>query len=115
MTPHWPWLTLALGLGACTAARQAAPPPGPMPISGSRVDTFQVVMPSLQGRERTVRVYLPKGYDGGRTRYPVLYLQDGQNLFRAGYFGDWRVDETLDEMLDDGRIPGLIVVGIDSG
>ncbi len=31
---------------------------------------------------RLVRVWLPPGYDvAGATRYPVLYLNDGQNLF----------------------------------
>jgi predicted alpha/beta superfamily hydrolase len=72
-------------------------------------------MGQLGGRERTVRVYLPKGYDGSSRRYPVLYLQDAQNLFRAGLYGDWRVDETLDSLVDAGRSRGLIVVGIDNG
>src|SRR5215216_3585982 len=50
--------------------------------------------------DRRVIVYLPPDYDQSRrhgTRYPVLYLHDGQNLFdSATAFGgqEWRVDET---------------------
>lgn len=84
-------------------------------LTASRVDTFAVAMPQLSGRERTVRVYLPPGYDGGTTRYPVIYLQDAQNLFTPGMFGDWRVDETIDRMTGSGETPGMIVVGVDNG
>jgi predicted alpha/beta superfamily hydrolase len=102
-----------LALAACAGA--GARVPGGPQTAFSRVDTFGVVMPQLGGRDRTVRVYLPPGYDGGEARYPVLYLQDGQNLFSAGAYGDWRVDETLDSLVAAGRTPGIIVVGIDSG
>jgi len=34
------------------------------------------------GNTRLVRVWLPSDYDGwGEKHYPVLYLNDGQNLF----------------------------------
>lgn len=72
-------------------------------------------MPELGGRTRTIRVYLPKGYDGGTASYPVLYLQDGQQLFAPGPYGDWLIDESIDRLTDTGRLPGLIVVGIDNG
>jgi predicted alpha/beta superfamily hydrolase len=99
---------LAMTLAALPAAAQGT--------ARSRIDTFAVRMPqTLQGRERTVRVYLPPGYDASQARYPVLYLQDGQNLFSPGPYGDWRVDETVDSLVAAGRIPGLIVVGIDHG
>ncbi len=93
--------------GVADATAQA-PAPG-------RIDTFTVGMPQLVGRERTVRVYLPPGYDAGDARYPVLYLQDGQNLFTPGAYGDWQVDETLERLVAQGRMPGLVVVGIDNG
>lgn len=72
-------------------------------------------MPELDGRRRLVRVYLPPGYDDGVGSYPVLYLQDGQQLFEPGPFGDWLVDETLDRLVASGRFGGVIVVGIDNG
>jgi len=65
---------------------------------------------------RDLIVYLPPGYDGSRAaRYPVLYLQDGQNLFDpATAFGgnDWQVDVTADRLIEEGVIRPLIIVGI---
>jgi predicted alpha/beta superfamily hydrolase len=66
---------------------------------------------------RGLTVYLPPGYEENvDTRYPVLYLQDGQNLFDpARAFGGqpWRVAETATALIDAGRIQPLIIVGID--
>jgi len=67
---------------------------------------------------RTLRVWLPVEYDGrGETRYPVLYLNDGQNLFDAAtaFAGvAWRVGETAQELITAKKIPPLIIVGIDN-
>ena len=72
------------------------------------------------GNTRTLRILLPPGYDapGNRERrYPALYLNDGQNLFDAAtstFTGrEWRVDETVRELTAAGRIPPIVVVGID--
>jgi enterochelin esterase-like enzyme len=68
---------------------------------------------------RFLRVWLPPGYDDAANqgqRYPVLYLNDGQNLFEAAtaYAGvDWQVDDTADRLIREGAIPPLIIVGID--
>ena len=47
----------------------------------------------------------------------MLYLNDGQNLFDAAtstFTGrEWRVDETVRELTAAGRIPPIVVVGID--
>jgi predicted alpha/beta superfamily hydrolase len=80
----------------------------------SRVDSFRVVMPELGNRQRMVRVYLPKHYDAVSRAFPVLYLQDAQQLFSPGPFGDWLIDETLDRLSDEDPAHGLIVVGIDN-
>jgi predicted alpha/beta superfamily hydrolase len=64
---------------------------------------------------RDLVVYLPPGYDSGAFRCPVLYLQDGQNLFdpHTAFGGqDWRVDITADDLILRGAIEPLIVVGI---
>jgi predicted alpha/beta superfamily hydrolase len=73
------------------------------------------VIPGLN-RERTVRIYLPPGYDGSRRRYAVLYMHDGQNLFddATAYAGEWGVDESLNALAKS-RGLRLIVVGIDNG
>jgi predicted alpha/beta superfamily hydrolase len=104
---------LALSLMACAGV----PPRGstPRPARAGTVDSFQVDIPELGNRPRTVRVYLPPSYADGTAAFPVLYLQDGQNLFAPGAYGDWQIDETLDRMVDTGRSAGLIVVGIDNG
>ncbi|MBV9266241.1 MAG: alpha/beta hydrolase [Acidobacteriaceae bacterium] len=64
---------------------------------------------------RDLIVYVPPGYAQAKTRHPVLYLQDGQNLFDpATAFGgqDWRADITADEMVERGEIEPPILVGI---
>jgi predicted alpha/beta superfamily hydrolase len=69
---------------------------------------------------RMLRVWLPPRYDApgnASRRYPVLYLNDGQNLFdRATAFAgvEWQVDETADRLIRQEVIPPLIVVGIDN-
>lgn len=72
-------------------------------------------MPSL-GRTRRIWLYLPPDYQSSRRRYPVIYMQDGQNLFdrATSYAGEWQVDETLNRLAAAGD-PGAIVVGIDNG
>jgi predicted alpha/beta superfamily hydrolase len=65
--------------------------------------------------ERTLLVYLPPGYKPrAARRYPVLYLQDGQNVFdKATSFGEeWRVDETAESLINSGQIEPVIVVAI---
>ena len=64
---------------------------------------------------RHVEVWLPPGYDTSRTRYPVLYMHDGQNLFdpRIANTGvDWGVDEAVVRLARQGVIPPVIVVGV---
>jgi predicted alpha/beta superfamily hydrolase len=54
----------------------------------------------------------------GASPYPVLYLNDGQNLFdpaRAFAGVPWNVHETVDALVRQGAIPPLLVVGIDHG
>jgi enterochelin esterase-like enzyme len=67
------------------------------------------------GPTRHVEVWLPPGYgDSPGTRYPVLYMSDGQNLFdpRIANTGvDWGVDEAVVRLMDAGVIPPVIVVG----
>ena len=70
---------------------------------------------------RKLRVLLPAGYSASRNaqrKYPVLYLNDGQNLFDSttSVFNsmEWRVDETSQSLMATGRIPAIIIVGIDN-
>jgi alpha-glucosidase len=61
-------------------------------------------------------LYLPPDYATSTKRYPVLYMQDGQNLFDnvTSFSGEWQVDETLNTLFNQGNY-GAIVVGIDNG
>ena len=70
--------------------------------------------------KRMLRVWVPPGYglpeNAGR-RYPVFYLNDGQNLFDpATSFThiDWQVDEAAERLTREGVIPATIFVGIDN-
>lgn len=68
---------------------------------------------------RDAVVYLPPGYDDNpRTRYPVLYMQDGQNLFdpATGFAGqEWGADGTADHLIQQNRIAPVIIVGVYNG
>jgi predicted alpha/beta superfamily hydrolase len=65
---------------------------------------------------RDVIVAVPPDYFHAKQRYPVLYLQDGQNLFDGatsfikGSF--WDVQTTTDRLIDKGAIEPLLTVGI---
>jgi len=69
---------------------------------------------------RFLRVWLPPGYDdsaNAERHYPVLYLNDGQNLFETStaFNGvEWQADETADRLIRDGAIPPMIIVGMDN-
>ena len=77
--------------------------------------TDSFLIPQL-GRSRRVWLYLPPGYATSTTRYPVLYMHDGQNVFdeRTSFAGEWGVDETLDSLHALGD-RGAIVVAVDNG
>ncbi len=63
---------------------------------------------------RTVDVWLPAGYSATK-KYAVLYMHDGQMLFDATstWNGqEWKVDETLSQLMISGEIKDVIVVGI---
>jgi predicted alpha/beta superfamily hydrolase len=65
------------------------------------------------GRKRRIAVLLPHDYDQTDKRYPVLYLQDGQNLLdNRSPFGNWHVDQRL-ALLAEEHLNELIVVAID--
>lgn len=73
-------------------------------------------MPQLD-RYRKIWIYLPDDYDTALNKlYPVIYMQDGQNLFddSTAFAGEWKVDETLHNLQLYGNY-GCIVVGIENG
>jgi len=83
--------------------------------SNVRVMDTAFLMPQLN-RFRKIWIYLPEDYAKNKKHYPVLYMQDGQNLFDeyTSPFGEWGVDECLDSLIAKGK-PACIVVGIENG
>ncbi len=78
---------------------------------GSVVVVPSVHSPQLDNR-RDLYVYVPAAPARGDSRYPVIYMQDGQNLFdpALSFAGTWGVDEALRRA--SGRGLNAIVVGI---
>lgn len=73
--------------------------------------------PSEFVNDRQVTVWLPEDYnDNDSTKtYAVLYIHDGQMLFDSTttWNGqEWKVDETMHQLLKDKKIKDAIVVGI---
>jgi len=68
------------------------------------------------GRNHAVRVFYPPGYaENTLERFPVIYMQDGQNLFFAEEaFGghDWMIDETVRVLGAMNLVRKVIVVGV---
>src|SRR6266481_9857073 len=70
----------------------------------------------ILGNRRDVLVWLPRGYSRfSRKRHPVLYLQDGQNVFDAAtaFAGvEWGVYETAQRLIRQKLMEPLIIVAI---
>jgi len=74
------------------------------------LEIFSIYMTTFE-QEKTIRVYLPKTYMNENKRYPVLYMHDGQNVFRDedSHRG---VSLGIEDYLDENG-QEIIVVGID--
>jgi len=60
---------------------------------------------AFENETRAAMVYLPAGYDaGGTTRYPVLYVHDGQEALEDGRFKN-----ALDRLIGDSVVPLIAV------
>ena len=63
-----------------------------------------------------VTVWLPPGYDAGKHRYGVVYMNDGQNVFfpeRSGYDKVWAADKAVLGLIARHRIAPVIIVAVD--
>jgi predicted alpha/beta superfamily hydrolase len=61
------------------------------------VRTVPAVASPQLGNRRNLLVYTPASYARSDARYPVIYMQDGQNLFDAAtsFAGDWGLRTAL--------------------
>lgn len=84
-------------------------------ITGT-VERLQALPSHFSAGSRELAVYLPPDYGkAAKRRYPVLYLQDGQNLFdpaTAFQGNDWGLGSLADELVLGRKLTPLIVVGI---
>ncbi len=67
--------------------------------------------------KRDLRVYLPQGYDPSddNTRYKVVYMHDGQNIFKpGGPYGCWYVETAYEYLLKRELVEKVIIVGINN-
>lgn len=84
-----------------------------MPIVEVFSEAFEI--PQLK-RKRKISVILPHDYnENTEKRYPVLYMNDAQNLFGKGSaYGNWEIDKRLSLLKREGE-KDVIVVAIDHG
>ena len=124
--------TSALSQGSGSAAASALPEPpqptGPTELAAlippkepSVLGVLEIITLNSKVYQniRNLRVWLPANYFAPVNRnkhYPVLYMQDGQNLFdeATAQFHEWKFDETVQFLTGSMRIHPMIVVGIDS-
>jgi predicted alpha/beta superfamily hydrolase len=106
---------VALGLLALLCLTSAGAVPHTV---AGRLDLHEINSTNLRQR-RTIRIWLPPAYERNQdARYPVLYMQDGQNCFdraTSAFGNEWQIDETLTRLIADTIVPPIIVVGIDNG
>jgi predicted alpha/beta superfamily hydrolase len=73
-------------------------------------DEFEI--PQLN-KTRKVWALLPHDYDTTTERYPVMYLQDAQNLFNEkAQYGNWEIDKKLAVMAEY-KIGKIIVIAVE--
>lgn len=93
---HRVFLALGVSLLVIVAAAQDITPPAPQKLS---------LHSNILNEDRLIWVRTPRGYDQGKSPFPVLYLTDGPNHINE-------IGSTIDFLVENGRMPPLIVVGI---
>ncbi len=108
---HW-----SRGANYVISAHDPDPDVYPYFFADEAGEVSEVLHVAGHGRSHAVRVYTPPGYsENTLRRYPVLYMQDGRNLFNPEEaFGgrEWQVDETLGRLERMNAVRKVIVVGI---
>jgi predicted alpha/beta superfamily hydrolase len=74
-------------------------------------------LPGPFGGTRTLRTWLPPGYDENTAAtYPLLLMHDGQNLFEdetASFGVSWQLDEAAQKSWSDAKLQEVVIVGVD--
>jgi predicted alpha/beta superfamily hydrolase len=79
----------------------------------AKYETVKLEIERLK-RQRTIQIYLPKSYAVAHKKFPVIYLQDGQNIFIKDAINtdNWFVDSLVNLMPPEKQ---CIIVAIHSG
>ena len=67
---------------------------------------------------RTIDIWTPSIINDTVIALDVIYMHDGQMLFDSGItwnHQEWHIDETLQSLIDAGKVPPTMVVGIHNG
>ena len=64
---------------------------------------------NLLGRDVTVTILLPPNFTSSSTKFPLLLLNDGQDMDKLG------VKATVEQLVEEKRIENLIVAGVEAG
>jgi predicted alpha/beta superfamily hydrolase len=127
-TPHLSVGAVQPGLARSRVGESVeSPSPSEVPaeevkVSAGRIERVSVKgggMPGAENYARDLLVWLPPGYDSPENKdrtYPVLYMQDGQDLFsprpNVAAPGEWQVDETASRLISEHKVEPLIIVGV---
>ncbi|MFV5696475.1 alpha/beta hydrolase [Flavobacterium sp. LB3P122] len=72
----------------------------------------EFIIPQLN-KTRKIWALLPHDYDNSSESYPVMYLQDAQNLFNeSAEFGNWEIDKKL-AVMSEYKIGKIIIIAIE--
>jgi predicted alpha/beta superfamily hydrolase len=88
-----------------------------LPYRPSQLPKIQLISEEFEipqlNKTRKIWALLPHDYDTSEESYPVLYLQDAQNLFNENAdFGNWEIDKKLAVMSDYG-IGKIIIIAVE--
>lgn len=112
-TPAGPLIANNRALPSASNSQPAIDPNG----LAARLHKHEQFISKLVDDHHDLIVYLPPMYEAdGDRRFPLLYMQDGQNLFdpetsfiKGNY---WRLGEIADALINEGAIEPLIIAGI---
>jgi len=65
---------------------------------------------TVTGKWRRCFVYTPPDYDGGKNKYPVLYLQHGWGEDETAWFTQGKVPYIMDNLIADKKAKPMIIV-----
>jgi len=90
-----------------------------MPFKPNFLPKIQLISEKFEipqlNKTRKIWALLPYDYETSNERYPVLYLQDAQNLFNEDSpYGNWKIDKKLAVMAEY-NIGKIIIIAIEHG